>query len=395
MIAIDILTRLNHPDKQTRLNNLREEVKNTIFPEVDARYINNHIHTTYSFSPYSPTAAAYAARAEGLCTAGIIDHDSIAGAEEFLAACEILDFPATVGMEARVSMKGTALETLRTNNPDQIGVSYMTFQSVPKEGIAILQEFFAPYREKRNERTKKMVSSINELMKDVGISIDFDKDVYPLSEAKDGGGITERHLSFALAKAMIDKAGKGQNIIDMLESCGISLSDKQKNQMLDMDYFFYEYDLLGILKGAFIEKIFIPATDECPPLADVVAIAKKADCYLCYAYLGDITDSVTGDKKSQTFEDGYLDLVLETMKNEGVNAVTYMPARNTIEQLIRVREKCEKLGMVQISGEDINSPRQSFKCAAMENPLFANLIDTTWHLIKHEQGIEPLILILI
>ena len=46
-------------------------------------HINNHIHTTFSFSPYSPTAAAWRARAEGLCTAGIIDHDSLGGNREF------------------------------------------------------------------------------------------------------------------------------------------------------------------------------------------------------------------------------------------------------------------------------------------------------------------------
>ncbi len=99
------------------------------------QYINNHIHTTYSFSPYSPTAAVYAARTEGLCTAGIIDHDSIAGAREFLAAAELVGMPVTVGMECRVSMDGTAMQGKRTNNPDQAGVSYMTIQSVPHEHI--------------------------------------------------------------------------------------------------------------------------------------------------------------------------------------------------------------------------------------------------------------------
>ena len=42
--------------------------------------------------------------------------------------------------------------------------------------------------------------------------------------------------------------------------------------------------------------------------------------------------------------------------------------------------------MFQISGEDINSPRQSFIIRAMENPMFANLIDATWKLIEHEKN---------
>ena len=89
MIDIKILEQLNAPSKEERLENLRRIVASTSFPPTVPQYINNHIHTTYSFSPYSPTAAVYAARMEGLCTAGIIDHDTIAGAKEFLEAAKI------------------------------------------------------------------------------------------------------------------------------------------------------------------------------------------------------------------------------------------------------------------------------------------------------------------
>ena len=110
MIEIDILNKLNAPTREERLANLKEVLKTTEFPPMVPQYINNHIHTTYSFSPYSPTAAVYAARMEGLCTAGIIDHDSISGAREFLAAAELIGMPVTVGMECRVSMDGTAMQ---------------------------------------------------------------------------------------------------------------------------------------------------------------------------------------------------------------------------------------------------------------------------------------------
>ena len=154
--------------------------------------------------------------------------------------------------------------------------------------------------------------------------------------------------------------------------------------MLDTEYPFYEYDLLGILKSAFVPQIFIDATDECPKLKDMVKLCKDVDAYLCYAYLGDVGDSVTGDKKAQKFEDDYLEDVFECLKEEGVTSVTYMPTRNTPAQLERLRGLCDQYGMFQISGEDINSPRQSFIIKAMENPMFKNLIDATWKLIEHE-----------
>ena len=383
MIEISVLNKLNAPSAKERLENLKEVLKQTAFPPEVPQYINNHIHTTYSFSPYSPTAAVYAARMEGLCTAGIIDHDSIAGAKEFLEAAELVGMPVTVGMECRVSMAGTSLASRRTNNPDQVGVSYMTIQSVPHDKIDTLQAFFAPYREARNRRNRAMTEKICQA---AGVELDFDRDVLPLSMYADGGSVTERHLMYALAKKLVEETGRGEALIQKLAKMQISLSPKQTAQMLDMEYPFYEYDLLGILKSVFVPQIYIDATDECPSIADMVKICGEIDAYLCYAYLGDVGDSVTGDKKAQKFEDDYLEDVFECLKDSGIKAVTYMPTRNTSAQLERLRGLCREYGMFEISGEDINSPRQSFVIRAMENPVFANLIDATWKLIEHEKN---------
>ena len=383
MIDIKILEKLNAPSREQRLKALKEEVETACFPKPVDRYINNHIHTTYSFSPYSPTAAVYAARAEGLSTAGIVDHDSIAGAHEFIEAAKIAGIPATVGMECRASMKGTYFADKTLNNPDQPGIAYMTLQSVPHEHIDALNEFFAPYRKLRVERTKAMTENINELLKGT-VHLDFEADVLSLSLAGEGGGITERHLMYALAKKLTECIGKGEKLIAFLKDIGIELSAKQISVLNNTENYFYEYDLLGILKSAFISKIYIPAAEECPNVTDVIEVARKYDALLCYAYLGDVTSSVTGDKKAQKFEDEYLDELFECFKELGVKAMTYMPTRNTKEQLERVRNLCEKHGMIQVCGEDINSPGQSFVVRAMDDPTFKNLIDSTWMLIEHE-----------
>jgi hypothetical protein len=386
MIGQDILERLCLPEKKDRLAELKKIVKTTDFIPADRRYINNHIHTTYSFSPYSPSAAVYAARAEGLSTAGIVDHDSIGGAREFIEAGEIASIPTTIGLECRVSMDGTALEGKCTNNPDQVGVSYVTIQGVPHGSIETLQAYFAPLREKRNIRNRKMTDNINSLFTAHSIALDFDRDVLPLSMAHDGGSVTERHLMFALAKAMIGSAGRGEGVISLLRSLGTELTQKQADLLLDTEHPFYEYDLLGILKSAFVPKIFVPATDECPLLSDFTALSDSIGAVACYAYLGDVGESVTGDKKAQKFEDDYLEELLEVLTRNNIRAITYMPTRNTKEQLTRLRSLLQKYKLFQVSGEDINSPRQSFVCKAMEDPMFGNLIDSTWALIAHERG---------
>lgn len=388
MIDQTILNRLNAPTREERLANLRKVTAGAEFPPVVDAYINNHIHTTYSFSPYSPAASVYAARAEGLCTAGIVDHDSIAGAREFIEAGEIVGIPTTVGMECRARMDGTILEGRRTNNPDQVNVSYMTLQGVPHDKIEYVNDWFAPRRAARNERNRKMVTNINTILPDV--SLDFDQDVLPLSEYAGGGVVTERHLMYALAKKLVERVGRGQPMVDCLADLGLELGAKQREQMLDVSYPFYEYDLLAVLKSAFIPRVYVDAVEECPLIGELVSLAREVGAVLCYSYLGDVGQSVTGDKKPQKFEDDYLDDVFTFLKDSGIPAVTYMPTRNTRAQLERLRGLCEKNGLFQVSGEDINSPRQSFIIRAMEDPMFRNLIDATWRLIDYETGKRPM-----
>ena len=377
---------LNADTAEERLANLEMLIKNEkSHPEVRPEFANNHIHTIYSFSPYSPTAAIYMARAEGLETAGIMDHDSIGGAEEFRRAGEIAGIGTTCGMECRVSTEDTSLAGKRLNNPDQAGVAYMAIHSVPKTGFARLQEVFAPLRENRNKRNRKMLANINELMAPYGITLDFEKDVLPISSFDVGGSVTERHLLYALSKKILDTKGRENCASFVTDELGISLSEKQRAQLTDETNPHFLYDLLGIMKASLVEKIYIPATDECLKLADVVKLADEVGAILCYPYLGDVGESPTGDKKAQKFEDDFLEELFCMLSEEGVKAITYMPARNTPEQITRLQALCRKYGMTEISGEDVNSSRQSMICPQLVQPEFRHLVDMAWTLVKREK----------
>ena len=146
------------------------------------------------------------------------------------------------------------------------------------------------------------------------------------------------------------------------------------------------YDLLGVLKSGFLDRIFEqPDEAECPPAQSVVAFALAIGAIPAYAYLGDVGESPTGDKKAEKFEDDFIEELFDAVKAMGFPAVTYMPPRNTAAQLGRVRALCEDRGLMQISGVDINSPRQSFNCPELRRPEFANLRQATWALVAHER----------
>lgn len=353
-------------------------------PEVasDGEWVNNHIHTTYSFSPYTPAGAVYFAKKAGLSTAGIMDHDSVGGIREFIEAGKIIGMPVTVGFECRVSVKGTALEGRRLNNPDQKSVAYVTLHGIPHQNIDKCEEVLAGLREKRNERNRKMCEKINELCGPIDVAIDFEADVLPISMASDNGSVTERHVLFALTKKLAEGRDREVAVCDIEKLCG-ALSEKLRDKLLTAPENFYLYDVLGVLKSSLVAKIYVDADEELMHITDFTHLAKEVGGISAYAYLGDVGESPTGDKAAQQFEDSYLDELMATIKSLGFNAVTYMPSRNTAQQLERVMKLCEQYGFFQISGEDINSPRQSFVCSAMQG--FDHLYDATYALIGHER----------
>lgn len=378
---------LNGLTVSDRLNALKEVKKlmdlGEITPEEGKGYVNNHIHTTYSFSPYSPTKAVYMANMAGLLTAGIVDHDSISGAQEFIEAGRILGMPTTIGIECRVSMANSPFSDKRLNNTDQKGIAYVAMHGIPHTQIDTVKAFIAPYLEHRQNRNQLMVDNINGLFAEK--MIDFETDVKPISMAHDGGSITERHLLYALSLKLIEKQGKGEALLNyLLSEFSITISGKLRELMLDESNVHYAYDLLGVLKGHFVSKFYIDATTECPEVTDFIAKAKEVGAISAYAYLGDIRNSITGDKRDDFFEDSYIVELVDYLKAIGFDAITYMPSRNTKEQLDIVRGLCDKNELFQISGEDINSPRQSFVCEALLKPDFANLIEATWAMIGHE-----------
>lgn len=382
----EILRRLNAPDRLEYLEELMAEVgRGAIAAPARGDDVNNHIHTSYSFSPYSPTAAVWFAYQAGLCTCGIMDHDSIAGAEEFIRAADIVGMGSTIGLECRVNFEDTPFAGRRINNPDQDSIVYMALHGVPHLKIGALNDYFAKYRERRNARNRAMVGALNGLMSNYGVILDFDADVLPISKYAEGGSVTERHISSALAGKLLERCGSGAGVVRFFGGeMKLGMSDKVKNYLMDEHNPNAMYDLLGFIKSDLISKFYIDATDECPDVREILRLSDEIGAISAYAYLGDVGDSVTGDKRAQKFEDDYIDELVPYLRELGYRAVTYMPSRNTRAQLQRIRGLCEANGLFQISGEDINSPRQSFVCEAQRDLEFRNLYHSTWALIAHE-----------
>jgi len=232
-----------------------------------------------------------------------------------------------------------------------------------------------------------MCDAVNGILAESGFArVDFARDVLGRSKAAEGGGLTERHLLQAVADAAVARFGRGAPLAEGLGSAlGLDLPPRLASLVADPGNPHLVYDLLGILKSGFLDRVFIqPEADECPPAGEAVAFARSIGAVPAYAYLGDVAESPTGDKKAERFEDSYLEELFEEIARLGFLAVAYMPPRNSRAQLVRVRNLCAGYGLLEISGVDINQPRQSFNCPELRLPEFAHLVDSTWALAAHE-----------
>ncbi|MDR0590094.1 MAG: PHP domain-containing protein [Spirochaetaceae bacterium] len=392
----DYVSVINNPrsDPQERLAALSALERDAPLNGGKTGEVNNHIHTIYSFSPYTPSMAALRAREAGLEAAGSVDHDSIAAAEEMIAACSVLGMGGCAGFEVRVSFKTGAdgrpgaFADRKINNPDSAGLAYMTVQGAPTPSLPLIRSFLDPVRHERRLRTRRMAEAANTLLAEAGLEqIAFEEDILDRSQFDRGGEITERHLLAAVADKLILKYERGPALIEGLKAgLGLQVSSHIGAALSDPANPHYLFDLLGVLKSGFLSRIFIqPGERECIPANRVTDFAASVGAIPAYAYLGDVGESPTGDKKAEKFEDDYLEELFDQLARLGYRAVTYMPPRNTAAQLRRVRRLCGEWGFMEISGVDINSSRQSFNCPEVLRDEFRHLVDTTWALIAHER----------
>ncbi|MCL1927612.1 MAG: PHP domain-containing protein [Treponema sp.] len=379
-------------DCEERISALKDWKQRTNSKKQESLEINNHIHTIYSFSPYTPAMAVLKAEQAGLAAAGSVDHDSAAAAQEMIAACAVLGLGGCCGIEIRVdftqSPNGDFFAKRKLNNPDSFGIAYITIQGIPSAELEKTAAFLKPIREARLLRSRKMTENCNQILFDAGFqTIDFENDVIQISQYRKGGEITERHLMAAIAGKIIERFGRGAELVEGLKKhFDIDPGPKIAKLLADPANPHYLYDLLGVFKTGLLPRIYIqPDKNECINAKTAVDFALSINAVPAYSYLGDIAESATGDKKAEKFEDDFLSELFEEIKNLGFLAITYMPPRNTPAQMETIRRCASEGNYMEISGVDINSSRQSFNCPEVLNPDCRHLLDTTWALIAHER----------
>ena len=389
------LAQLGSADPSRRLETLRRLmslVRHGLLPAVPRTgACNNHVHSTYSFSPYTPSQIAWKAYEAGLSVCGIVDHDTVAGVGEFVEACKIVGVVPTVGFELRVRFDGTPLEGLRFNNPDQTSVAYFPVHGVPLSALEQITDLLQPVRAARLERNRKMTGQLDAMLSPAGLGLDFERDVIPVSRWEEGGTITERHLLFAAGQKLIARCGRGPGLVTFLrESMNLPVSGAALAWLSDPENPYYDFDLTNLLKGHLSPRMYLPAEEaELPGIRETIRTLTNLGCIPTYTYLGDVRGaSVTGDKRAQAFEDDILETLLQTLHSYGLRAVSSAPTRNAPDQVARLEALCKKYELLEVLGEDINQPRQPFVNTNLRPEQQARFHLAAWALAGHEAAVN-------
>lgn len=202
-----IWEKLSDQNPGKRLTALRQLKDMLDSKELSVRAVEDifvHCHTTESYSPY--TVELFVARAAllGIHRIGIVDHETLCGAQEFAKACETMGISATVfGMERRFTMP----RDIEYNSPLNQREAYWAGHGGPKNAADIVDS--EEEREVRAEkiiRLKETIAHLNSTraLSQYGIALDYKADVEPLTERgkrdPENANPTERHLARAISE---------------------------------------------------------------------------------------------------------------------------------------------------------------------------------------------------
>lgn len=92
-----------------------------------------------------------------------------------------------------------------------------------------------------------------------------------------------------------------------------------------------------------------------------------------------------GEAAARFFEDDILDEMFHCLASYGMPGFSYAPSRNQPDQVEHVRHLCKEFQMLEVCGEDINQPRQSFICEQNNEADKQFFNDSAWASIGHEK----------
>jgi hypothetical protein len=312
-------------------------------------FVNIHIHTFYGYNAYgySPSKAAFLASKHRLAVAGIIDFDVLDGLDEFLNAAKLTGVKACVGMETRVFVNEYADKEI--NSPGEPGIAYhigIGFPCAPRKEH--LCKYLKELKATSQRRNIELTNRVNKFL--APVILDYDKDVLPLTP---GANPTERHLCQAYAIKAANMFKDKKKLIDFwadklgcpAESLDIPCGSK----------------LLGEIRKKTMKKgsvgYVVPDKGSFPAMAEVNKFIIEAGGIPTLCWHDGISEGEMEEEK-----------LIAVAMSSGVRAFSVIPnpvytprdPKKKLENLYKVIELVDKIGLPVVSGTEMNNYGQAF-----------------------------------
>lgn len=358
--------KLKSPSVKKRLGAIAKIKKELPLKEKEKEEsVNLQIHTSYSFSPYTPSMAAYMAYRFSLTVAGILDDYTVAGANEFIKACKTLGITYSVGMNLRCDFGR------KKCNVSLLGIAERYFDKVEKatEGL----------RAKQKDNLFSSIDAINRRIKKYGMEISFEKDVKPLMKKSASKVFLSKYAFYATALKIIEKFGKGEVVADLVLAEGLELTQNEVGLLRDLTNPYYEYDLAKILLE---NDALLNAKKVYPSPEEVVAIGKRVGAVCCFEY-----DALRNRKELSAAEKiKYNADLVKQLKSLGFSAIAFDPTK--FSELVLKQFLCEvkNAEMLALNLTKVEFPRRRFDCIRIGGEAEKTLIENAFVIVGSEMS---------
>lgn len=315
---------------------------------MNAKNVNAHLHTPYSFSAFSDLDQALdMAVSEGVSVVGINDFYTADGYNEWKEGCIKRNLYPLFNIEFISLNEEDQKAGLKVNDPGNPGRTYLS-----GKGLSCPFELSEPYasklacvRAESNLQVKLMCARLNEVLEksSAGFRLDFNLIEKYLTK----GQIRERHLAKALRIKVFEACKEDGNAIkDMLSK--IFGGKELKSSVSDVAGIENEIraNLLKSGGAAFVaedSKAFLP-------MQDVRKIILAAGGIPTYPFLAD------NAKGEYTDFERDLEKVANDLNERGFCSVEFISTRNDVKLLEKYASYLHEKGFVVTFGSEHNTP---------------------------------------
>lgn len=340
--------------KKKSLKKLIElESANPELVPVQKELVPLHFASNVYYSLYSPTMCAYFAHKSGSQAVAINDYATVSAYRELKEACDIISLPYACGYHVECKPLFNERKAVLYG----YGVAYKDYKDLT---LDLYDE-----RLKKQKAIIKIVENINKVISFYGVTIS----VKAVLKNKNNV-ITEKNVAKVLAKSLIEKFGKDEDLLAFLKNVlKIDSCEGDLRFIKEQENSYFEEDLAKVI---YTKCVLLKSKDKKEESKKFIKINNK------YGVISAYKVNVKGADEKQ------LKVIADTLIENGFNGVTFKCNDIEKEDLDKIVDYFMGRGLLVISLYKTGLPRQLMPLEEESMQLYLNSLAVIGNAISVE-----------